>query len=313
MFSRRQLRVLVMQSLYAFFSSSEKNVAKSVKELKISLDKVYELYIYLLLLLREVHSYSRKDMEFGKRKKLPGIDDLNPKTKFINNELLNILNNDSLLNKLSEKYKFSWNIEEELIKNIFLHFKKSEEYINYVNGESADYEIDKNIAVFLFNKYIGANDLVANKTGEVSVYWEVNYDLVVQMVIRTISGCNRLNSSVVSTEFLNKEDNEFVENLFTKTIQNSDEYGDMVGEKAKNWEEDRIAIMDKLLMKMAICEFLQFPQIPIKVTMNEYIDISKLYSAKQSKVFINGILDKLLLDFKSKKLILKEGRGLNEL
>jgi len=302
-----------MQSLYAFFSSSEKNVAKSVKELKISLDKVYELYVYLLLLLREVHSYSRKDMEFGKRKKLPGIDDLNPKTKFINNELLNILNNDSLLNKLSEKYKFSWNTEEELIKNIFLHFKKSEEYINYVNGESVDYEIDKNIAVFLFKKYIGANDLVANKTGEVSVYWEVNFDLVVQMVIRTISGCNRLNASVVSTEFLNKEDNEFIVNLFTKTIQNSDEYGDMVGEKAKNWEEDRIAIMDKLLMKMAICEFLQFPQIPIKVTMNEYIDISKLYSAKQSKVFINGILDKLLLDFKSKKLILKEGRGLNEL
>jgi len=302
-----------MQSLYAFFSSSEKNVAKSVKELKNSLDKVYELYVYLLFLLREVHIYSRKDMEFGKRKKLPGIDDLNPKTKFINNELLNILNNDSLLNKLSEKYKFSWNTEEELIKNIFLHFKKSEEYINYVNGESVDYEIDKNIAILLFKKYIGANDLVANKTGEVSVYWEVNFDLVVQMVIRTISGCNRLNSSVVSTEFLNKEDNEFIENLFTKTIQNSDEYGDMIGEKAKNWEEDRIAIMDKLLMKMAICEFLQFPQIPIKVTMNEYIDISKLYSAKQSKVFINGILDKLLLDFKSKKLILKEGRGLNEL
>ena len=313
MFSRRQLRVLVMQSLYAFFSSSEKNVAKSVKELKNSLDKVYELYVYLLFLLREVHIYSRKDMEFGKRKKLPRIDDLNPKTKFINNELLNILNNDSLLNKLSEKYKFSLDTEEELIKNIFLHFKKSEEYINYVNGESVDYEIDKNIAILLFKKYIGANDLVANKTGEVSVYWEVNFDLVVQMVIRTISGCNRLNSSVVSTEFLNKEDNEFIENLFTKTIQNSDEYGDMIGEKAKNWEEDRIAIMDKLLMKMAICEFLQFAQIPIKVTMNEYIDISKLYSAKQSKVFINGILDKLLLDFKSKKLILKEGRGLNEL
>ena len=200
-----------------------------------------------------------------------------------------------------------------MIKNIFLHFKKSEEYINYVNGESVDYEIDKNIAILLFKKYIGANDLVANKTGEVSVYWEVNFDLVVQMVIRTISGCNRLSSSVVNTDFLNKEDNDFIENLFTKTIQNSDEYGDMIGEKAKNWEEDRIAIMDKLLMKMAICEFLQFPQIPIKVTMNEYIDISKLYSAKQSKAFINGILDKLLLDFKSKKLILKEGRGLNEL
>ena len=313
MFSRRQLRIIAMQALYAFFTGVEKDIGVGEKNLRHGIEKVYQLYVFFLHLLIEVHNYSIEDIEKGKNKRLPTHEDLNPDKKFISNQLLVLLSTDKGLNKQLEKYGFNVKLESDFAKRLFLIMKKSDHFKDYLADTNISYIADREFLISAFKKNIASDEVVRNLAGEDSVYWEAHYDLACSMVIKSLAAEPKsqpadtilFNQSVVA-----KEDLNFITDLYRKTIKNSEEYGQLVGEKAKNWDEERIAIMDILLMKMAICEMLDFPSIPIKVTINEYLDISKMYSSRQSKVFINGILDKLLTEFKEKKKLNKRGRGL---
>jgi len=313
MFSRRQLRIIAMQALYAFFTGVEKDIGVGEKNLRHGIEKVYQLYVFFLHLLIEIHLYSISDIDRGKHKRLPSQEDLKPDKKFISNQLLVMLSNDKSLNRLLEKNGFNAKLETDFAKRLFLNIKKSEDFKGYLMDKKLSYIDDREFLISVFKKHIASDEVVRNLAGEDSVYWEVHYDLACSMVIKSLAAEPKslpsetalFNQSVVA-----KEDLNFITDLYRKTIKNSEEYGQLVGEKAKNWDEERIAIMDILLMKMAICEMLDFPSIPIKVTINEYLDISKMYSSRQSKIFINGILDKLLTEFKEEKKLNKKGRGL---
>lgn len=315
MLNRRHLRVKVMHSLYAFFQSKNTELRLGEKELLLSLDKVYDLYIHYLSLLPEIAEVATQIAEEAKQKYFPTEAERNPNKKFIENFAVKTLASNQHLHQVISKRKIGWKHEPELIKKMYNQVKASPEYLEYMASPAGDIEEDKEFLVKIFKNYIGPEDLLIHLFEEKSIYWMDDFDLVASMVIKTIRNISPQSKPAdpLIPLFKDEEDDKnFALELFRKTIIRSDEYEKMIAEKTENWEVERIAMMDVLLMKMALAEMLNFPNIPVKVTLNEYIELSKNYSTPKSKMFINGILDKLVITLKEKKLINKVGRGLME-
>lgn len=317
MLSRRQLRIKVLQALYAFFQSKESRIDIAEKQLLKSIEKLYELYIFQLSFILEIFEFSEKRIEEAKNKFLPTESDLDPNTKFINNRFLKQLSgNKELLKKIND-LKISWSDEENLIRKTFLKISESNKYKDYMNSSDNSYNADKEIVIKLLKKEITENEVLKNYYEDRSIYWVDDYYTVTMLIIKTIKLFQEdwdefvpLPSIYKTSDKENNEDRKFIIELFRKTIIHSREYEQLIDKKTKNWELDRIAVMDIILIKMALAELLEFSNIPVKVTMNEYIEISKLFSTPKSKIFVNGILDKLVVDLNKKNLINKTGRGL---
>ncbi len=320
MLSRRHLRIKVMQALYAFFQSHNDRLDIAEKQLLQSIDKIYDLYIYQLSLLIEIIEFGRIRIENAKLKFYPDDEDLNPNTKFIDNKFILQLEVNKFLLKQIEEKNISWFEEQEIVRKIYQKIKESDEYNAYLKSTDNSYKADKDIIIKLFKKYISKTEILQYFYEEKSIYWADDYDIATMMVIKTIKFFHKDMDENVPLPSLYKNsekshlnnDREFTIKLFRKTILRSEEYEKLISEKAKNWEIKRIAIMDIILIKMALTEILEFTSIPLKVSMNEYIEISKLYSTHKSKIFINGVLDKLIVDLKAKNQIKKLGRGLIE-
>lgn len=315
MLNRRHLRVKVMHSLYAFFQSKNTDLRAGEKELLFSLEKVYDLYIYYLSLLPEIAEVALNITEDAKQKYFPTEEERNPNKKFIENFAIQKLASNQPLHQMISKRKINWKTEPEMIKKMYNQVKASPEYQEYMSTPSGNIEEDKEFLVKIFKNYIGPEDLLIHLFEEKSIYWMDDFDLVASMVIKTIRNISQKsgpNDPLIALYKDEEDDRNFAIDLFRKTIIKSDEYEKMIAEKTENWEVDRIAMMDVLLMKMALAEMLNFPNIPVKVTLNEYIELSKNYSTPKSKMFINGILDKLVMSLKEKNLITKVGRGLME-
>jgi len=301
-----------MQSLYAFQSNDGDDVKAGLKDLFAGIDKVYELYYVFLYVLKALHTYEVTRIDKAKLKQLPTEEDLKPNIKFLENQLLVELAADKKLNSLFAQIDLNW-LDEELIKNIYVKIRAGSEFKDYIHSSEKSLFEDSNFISSIFKKHIAESDLLLQRLGEESLFWEANIDAVASYIIRTLLSIGKNSGGSLSViNILGKEEKKFITDLFTVTSENSSEYAKLIGEKAKNWEADRIATMDILLMKMAIAEILKFPTIPVKVSMNEYIEISKYYSAEQSRLFINGILDKLVAEFRKNKKIKKLGRGLVE-
>ena len=318
MLSRRQLRIKVLQALYAFFLSLNDRVDLGEKELLRSLDKLYEIYIYQLSLLIAIVDFAKKRIEENKHKFLPTEKDLHPNTRFIDNQFYIQLSQNRDLEKNIEKLKISWVDQEDMIRKIYIDIRESKDYSDYLDAESTSYESDKEIFIKIIKKHITNSEILRFFYEEKSIYWSDDFYTTNQLVIKTIKSYHELWDESKKLPSLLKgpdiektnEDKSFLINLFRRTIVKSGEYEKLIEEKARNWEMDRIAVMDILLIKMALAELIEFPSIPIKVTLNEYIELAKMYSTPKSKIFVNGILDKLILDLKSENKIKKTGRGL---
>lgn len=304
-----------MQALYAFFQSDNSDLAKAEKQLHASIDKVSELYIWLLSLVPELCSFAAKTLEEGKLKRLPSKEDLNPNTKFAENKLAASMAANLQFQRALNSYKISWSNEQELIKKIFLEIKASDIYIDYMAIEERSFAADREVMARLMKSVLENFEPLNYFFEERSIIWTDDFDLCYSMAVKTL---RQISENKVEERFLmpvykdEEDDKAFMLSLFRKTILNNEEYEKLIGEKTQNWEVERIAMMDVLLMKMAIAEILNFPNIPTKVSLNEYIELSKNYSTPKSQVFVNGILDKLLLDFKTQDLLKKSGRGLME-
>lgn len=315
MLNRRHLRVKVMHALYAFIQSKNHDLRAGEKELLYSLEKVYELYISYLSIFPELAELAQTISVEGKQKYFPTEEEKNPSSKFFENEAIKKLAlNQELHRKISNK-KINWKTEPELLKKIFLQIKGSPEYQEYMAAPVRTLEEDKEFLVKIFKNYVGPFELLIHIFEEKSIYWMDDFDIAASMVIKTIK--NLTEDSGATTPLLplfkdEEDDRNFAIELFRKTIIHNDEYEKMIAEKTQNWEVERIAMMDILLMKMALAEMLNFSNIPVKVTLNEYIELSKNYSTPKSKMFINGILDKLVLTLKEQNKIQKIGRGLLE-
>jgi N utilization substance protein B len=302
-----------MQALYAFYQSGNSNLAKGEKELFHSIDRIYDLYIYYLQFFDEINDFARHRIDENKKKRLPSPEDLNPNTRFVDNAIFNLLGNNEALLNATKTRKISWAGEDDLIKKIYREIVASEEYDIYMNMEECTFDDDRQFALKVFKKYIANSVAIHDLFEERSIYWNDDIDLMCSMVIKTIKSLSEDSGAGAPLLPLYKDaedEIQFVKDLFRRSDLEDDDNEAMIQEKTQNWEVDRIASMDILLMKMGITEVQHFESIPVKVTLNEYIEISKFYSTPKSNVFINGILDKVFDDLKEAGKINKIGRGL---
>ncbi len=315
MLNRRHLRTKVLQILYAFYQTEDADLYHYEKELFKSVEKMYDLYIYFLLIFDELHTFADNRIEERKTRKIPTEDDLNPSTKFIDNKVINIIRINQELTNQSELRKVNWNTAEknDLMKKLFLAIINSEIYLNYMESEEDSFENDKQFVLDIFKTEIANFGLLHDFFENDNIYWIEDIDLVCSMVLRTIRNFKEGDDHLAPILPLYKDaDDEkgFIKTLFARTIYNDEENTALIDKLTSNWDFERIAKMDVILLKMALTELIEFPSIPTKVTLNEYIEISKFYSSPQSKVFINGVLDKAIITLNKEGRIKKAGRGL---
>ncbi len=319
MLNRRYLRIKVLQLLYAFFQSGSDRMDIAEKNLLKSIQKIYELFVYQLSLLVELLEFAEFRTEEAKKKFIPSQEDLNPNLKFVQNNVLNKLRINNDLKRYVNAYKINWADEREMIRKIYQDIRESYDYKKYMNSDSVSMDEEKNIITLLYKKHITRSAILQNFYEEKNIFWTEDFHTVNVFVLKALGNISAdwdenmlLPSLYKSTGDEQNEDKEFLVKLFRKTVMRSSEYKPIIADRARNWELDRIAIMDYIIITMAVTELLDFPSIPVKVTLNEYIDISKMYSTPKSKIFVNGILDKLLAEMKTNKQIQKKGRGLME-
>jgi transcription antitermination protein NusB len=314
MLNRRHLRIKVLQALYAYFQSEEENYRRTEKELFDAIDKIYDLYLYLLLTIPELKVFAERRIEENKKKIRPTAEDLNPNTKFVDNCIIAKIEESAKLRSVSENNKINWvgDEKQEMLRKMFLAMRESETYFEYMNNENTGFDEDKQFIIELFKNDIANFPLLYDYFEEMSIHWLDDIDLACTMVVKTIKSIDSEEQKIDILDLYKEEDDEqeFTRELLRKTISMDKENEQLIDELTNNWELDRIAKMDIILMKMAITEFQVFNTIPTKVTLNEYIEISKFYSTPKSNGFINGVLDKAIHRLQAENKIQKIGRGL---
>jgi N utilization substance protein B len=302
-----------MQALYAYYKNDGAASMNDIeKELFFSVNKTYDLYHYLVLLILDVSDYAQKRIEIAQNKKLPSKEDLNPNRRFVDNQLINQLRvNNELLHYLETK-KLSWINHPELVKSVYDTLVDSEDYKEYMAEEDATYQSDKNFLTKVYKNIVANSEQLFVILEEQSIFWNDEVEFVIGAIIKTIKKfkSTEAENAELMPLYKNDEDKEFTKILFRKSIVNREEYQALIEKFSKNWDFERIAFIDILLIEMAIAEVKEFSSIPVKVTFNEYIELSKFYSTKRSNIFINGILDKIFEHLKSTNQIVKQGRGL---
>ena len=312
--NRRHVRVKVMQTLYAYFQSENDNIANGERELLRSVDKIVEMFVTLLSIGVEVITFFDKEQENAKNKFLPTEENLNPNKILYNNFIYQFLIRNKEYNRKVHAYNIHWRNSQDLIRTLYNNLRNSEEYKEYISKEQS-IEGDKKFFLMLLTNFISDNEVLISLLEEENVYWHDDYELVFVAITKFIKSLDQhANEFTMLPEMFKDplDDRDFMINLFRQTIKNNADFDEMIAKYTKNWEVDRIAMMDILIMKMALSEAVYFNNIPIKVTLNEYIEISKNYSTPRSSIFINGNLDKMVTDMKLQGKIVKTGRGLIE-
>ncbi len=303
MLSRRHIRIKVMQSLYSYFSQKNSDINDIEKSLLKNCDEIVHLGYSIVSLLYEIIKYADNFYEDAKKKYLPNKYDLNPNKRLIQNKLItNIMSNADLINNASN-FKSIWlDNDHNIISKIFTKIYKSQLYANYLSSEDKSIKFDKIFLIDLMNNFILNNDLVNHVLEEKSIYWVDDLPFVATIIFGNIKEDSTIR---INGPYKHISDKEFALDLLKKTISNNDNYEEIIKSYAKNWDLERIAIMDQIFLKMSFVEILLMPNLPIKVSMNEYIEISKYYSTSKSKSFVNGMLDSFVKDYQHKGKINK--------
>jgi len=312
MISRRTIRVKVLQTLYTYFSLPDKSINNSEKELFFSIGKTYDLYHLVFQMVLELADFAQLKIDTNLSKLRPTYDDLHPNRKFVDNKVVNQLRINRRLKAYLNQTKITWANHPELIKELFAFLTESDFYQEYMKSKDFSYAEDKRFIDKIFNNIILISEDVHLALEEDSIYWNDDLDLAVAMASKTIKFFNEDSdeNQPLLPKFKDEDDRQFAVDLFRKSIINNDELREIIDKHASNWDIERIAFMDILIMQLALCEMIYFPSIPTKVTLNEYIEMAKYYSTEKSRTFINGILDNALKDLKQSNRILKTGRGL---
>ncbi|QCX39263.1 transcription antitermination factor NusB [Aureibaculum algae] len=312
MLNRRHLRIKVMQSVYALLQSNSDDIVKERKFLTYSINKIYDLYVLQLNLLAEVRNLAEKHQEIAKKKYLATSEDKNPSRKFIDHPfLLGLKNNLALQDYIKTQKLKNWKEDSEYVRLIWDAIRESDIYADYINStESPSPKEDLNLISELYKNVIAPNDKLFDYYESQLITWVDDIPFVNTWILKNLKKINPNTRFDKSLLFKDKEDEEFGLELFKKTVLHHHEFMDDIDAKTPNWDSDRIAEVDFILMKMAMVELVYFPSIPTRVTINEYIEISKDYSTNKSSFFINGVLDKLLKEYTTEDKIKKIGRGL---
>ena len=300
MINRVLIRLKIIQIVYAYYQNGSKNLDASEKELFFSLSKAYDLYNYLLLLMVAVTNYAQKRIDAAKSKLAPTPEELSPNMKFVENKFVAQLEVNKQLADFSANQKRSWANDEDFVKSLYEQILASDIYKDYMAAGESSYEDDRELWRKLYKTFIYNNENLDNLLEDQSLYWNDDKYIVDTFVLKTIKRFEEkkgANQPLLS-EFKDEEDQEFARRLFRRTILNSDYYRHLISENTRNWELDRVAFMDVVIMQCALAEILSFPNIPISVSLNEYVDIAKVYSTPKSGSFVNGTLDGIVNQLK---------------
>jgi len=311
MINRRHIRVKVMQSVYAMIKSYDDDVLKEEKFIKYSIKSMFDLYVLLLDLLVEVQKLAEEKQEISKKKYLATEEDLSPNRKFVENKLIKKIAESSSLTLYKEAQNLdNWSKDDEYIKIIWDLLQNSDIFSEYLISSDDSFNSDKDFVVTFFKEIVAPNSKLAEYFEGENITWVDDIPFVNTWVVRSLTKQKSANAFKLGSLYKNQDDQDFVTDLFKKVILNHHSFENDIKIHTPNWETDRIADMDMILIKMGVCEFLNFPFIPTKVSINEYIEIAKDYSSEKSGYFVNGVLDKLSREFLKDKKIVKVGRGL---
>lgn len=313
MVSRRYLRTKVMQAVFAYEANTKEDIILGEKKLITSVEGCYTLFCYFLSLFPEFKRNRLNKIDDLKGKNTPSYDDIHPNTKFVDNILISQIEDNISLNQLCNKYRINWHDQSDFIVQILNEISRSLEYIQYMENPERSYEEDKKLVLSIIESVFAKSELLHWFLEEMNVHWFDDYNEALLMVYKNIQQFSlaKGNENKILPLFKDPvEDLLFCKNLYRKTILNTTQFASLIEQKVQNWEMERIMGIDMILMKMAICEFTEFPEIPVKVTINEYIELAKWYSSAKSGLFINGLLDKIVMELKEEGKLNKVGRGL---
>ncbi len=310
MLSRRLLRIKVLKALFAHIKADADKMAASEKSLIASVDKAYDLYFQLLALPEELVRYATERQQIAMQKKLPTFEDLHPNTKFIENRVIRTIANTDAINDYIAANKLGWTRYPELIRTLYNQLTESDYYRTYMAREERSFEEDRAMVDYLFTMLADCPAL-DEVLEEMSIYWADDLPYILMMIQRTLSNMRISHTALrVAEKYKSEEDPEFLTTLFEKALLNYDDYQQQIERFTANWDIERVVFMDNLIIGTAMAELVSFPSIPVKVTMDEWIEISKYYSTPGSSTFINGVLDKIVAALTEEGLIKKSGRGL---
>jgi transcription antitermination protein NusB len=312
MISRRLLRIKALMAVYAFNRREDDNLSQAEKELMFSIGKTYDLYHYILMLILEIADVANEKIDFALQKRMPTPEDLNPQRRFVDNQLIYQLRKNEQFRSYIATKKLSWANYPHIARNLYNKMIAWEVYSNYMSVEIHNYLADKKfISNLVTDLFANSEDLQSNLE-EQSIFWNDDLEYVIAMIEKTLKKFKSDSSERIPLMplFKNEEDQEFVKILFRKAIMHSKKTSELIDKHTTNWEVDRIALMDILVMQLAITEILEFSEIPVKVTLNEYIEIAKYYCTSKSSTFVNGILDNIVKEIRQDGLLKKTGRGL---
>jgi len=282
---------------------------KPEKDLVFSIQKAYDLYFYLFLLVIDIKRYAASRIDLARNKKLPTWDDLHPNTCFVDNEAIRQIEENVYFRKIVGERKLSWVNHPELIKSLYHKLIESPHYRRYMELPLCSFDDDKQLLVDFYTNELEEYDMFYEILEEQSIFWNDDIDFTVVMVIKTISEM-RPGKISFFPKYRSDEDRDFAFNLLRASVEHHDEYYKLIDEYVDNWDIERVAQIDNLIMQMALNELIEFPSIPVRVTFDEYLELAKYYSTPKSSIFINGLLDKISADLTQKGLIAKTGRGL---
>ena len=307
MINRVLIRLKIVQIVYAYYQNGGKNLDTAEKELFFSLSKAYDLYNYLLLLMVEVTKQANKRLNAAKNKLVPTKEELFPNTKFVENRFIAQLEVNKQLLEFSNNQKKTWENEADFVKTLCDKILESDIYKEYMASETSSYEEDRELWRTLYKTIIFNNIELDQVLEDQSLYWNDDKEIVDTFVLKTIKRFDEKNGAKqeLLPEFKDEEDQDFARRLFRRTILNADYYRHLISENTKNWDLDRVAFMDVVIMQIALAEILSFPNIPVSVSLNEYVEIAKLYSTPKSGGFINGTLDGIVNSLKKENKLTK--------
>ena len=307
MINRVLLRIKIVQILYSYYKSDSKSLPVAEKELFHSIEKTYDLYYHLLQLSIEITRFAADRIETKRNKLRPTEEDLHPNTRFIDNSFVDQLSKNIQFNEYLQANKLSWVNDSEIIKLLFDQIVASDFYAEYMNAPSADYAADKDIWRKIFKKIILQSEDLDDSIQDQNIYWTDDIEMVVSFIIKTIKRFDIANGDEqpLLPMFKDEEDAEFARILLRSVLTKGETYRTMIDANTQNWELDRIAFMDIVIMEVALAELMGFPSIPVNVTLNEYIEIAKTYSTEKSGTFINGVLDNIVGQLKKENKLIK--------
>jgi len=314
MLSRRVLRIKAFQALYAYRSNKDNNSMMGEKLIQKSLQNIAHSYYYILILPAVIKSYVENEGNPNEFKYLPTKEDIASGNTFIYNKVIERLEKSENLEDYTLKIPFKWHLHKDFLRKIYYDFKTSEYFQAYIKNEEKSFELEKALLRNFFKEFLFKMEDFDQHMEEQNLYWMEDKTFIMSYVYKSIEKINENDENEFLAD-LNKEveeAQEFSTELYRLTLEHEKENFKLITDKTKKWDADRIAYSDLLLMEMGLCEMKFFPEIPVKVSINEYIEIAKIYSTPKSNLFINGVLDKLMVELKEKGEIVKLGRGLVE-